>query len=197
MRLSHALALWHFYTETALRETEPHERILVHYESFFQDRSTALSRLFAFLGQHQSTPAGPRAEEVTRFIDSNLRHHCHTLFDLLEHEDVPEYTKKFYRSVWEAGKTDAGAVELSDPDSWASLTRTMDLEGRRHVSLENCRMRHVTWEMRRLYVILDSPALALAFSTGRLLHRRMPPLYRLARRYAPTVVPTTAKPATD
>lgn len=196
MRFAHALALWQYYTETALRDTQPHERLLLNYESFFQERDPAISRLFAFIGMPQPKPASAEAESIRRFVDTGLRHHCHTLVDLLDHEDVPDYAKSFYRGVWEAGGTDGSAVKLTDADSWRMLTTTLDTEGRRHVSLENCRLRWESWERRRLNSILDSPALAIAVASGRLL-RGSPSLYRLARRYAPAAVRNPAKSEKD
>ena len=196
IRLAHALALWQYYTETALRETRPDERILIHYEGFFHDRDIALSRFFSFLGISEPKADSEQSEAIRGFIDSNLRHHCHTLRDVLDHEEVPDYTKQFYESLWEAGGTDAATVELSDAPKWRALTATLDSEGRRHVCLENCRLRWESWDRRRLNSILDSPALAIAVASSRLL-RGKPALYRLACRYAPASVRNPSKSAKD
>lgn len=196
IRLAHALALWQYYTETALRETQPHERLLLNYETFFQDDGASLSQLVDFLGLSKPGSVSPEAQGLQRFIDTGLRHHCHTLFDLLAHEDVPEHTKEFYRSVWEAGGTNAADVSVSDSETWQTLTSTLDSEGRRHVSHENCRLRWESWERRRLNAILDSPALAIAVASSRML-RGKPTLYRLACRCAPAAVRNPAKPAAD
>lgn len=181
--IRYAIALWHYYTETALRETAPEERMVVFYERFFGDYRGAVAPFLEFAGL-ACPPEGSAGDRGMReFVDGKLRHHSHTLADVLAHPEIPDYSKALYEGLC-TGTPDAAGFKMTDDASWRTLCGQIDTFGRRQLCLENSQLRFANLEMHRLDRILNSPGLSLAISYGRLL-RRTPKLYRLARRYAP------------
>jgi hypothetical protein len=189
IRVSHAVALWHYYTEMALRQTKPDERRVVFYESFFEDYRAALGPILEFVGLEMPAESSPQDVQMRQFVNRDLKHHSHTAEDILHHPDIPDFTKAFFEGLLKARATqgpvhDGSAVPLSSEKQWQKLVDLVDKEGRRYLSWESCELRKDAWEKRRLDAILNSMASALTVSAGRWL-RRMPPLYRIARRHVP------------
>lgn len=97
-----ALALWQYYTESALLNTQPHERIVVFFEDFFADYRAALAPLLAFLGLPPLEPGSARDAAAAEHVDADLKHHSHTLDDLLADPEVFAVTKLVYAGLLRA-----------------------------------------------------------------------------------------------
>lgn len=94
-----ALALWQHFTETALRETSPAERIVVHYEDLLAQPRESLARVLAFLDLPPVTPGSPVDEDLRRFADTSLRHHGHTPDDVMASPEVFTVTRLLYDAL--------------------------------------------------------------------------------------------------
>lgn len=121
--LRKALALWQYYTESALRNTRPHERIVVFYEDFFADYRAALAPALAFLGLPPLEPGSARDAAVAENVDADLKHHSHSLDDVLASPDAFTVTRLLYAGLLHAPElVDAAlahpAVEEHTLRSW-------------------------------------------------------------------------------
>lgn len=121
--LRKALALWQYYTESALRNTRPHERIVVFYEDFFANYYAALAPALAFLGLPPLEPGSARDAAVAENVDTALKHHNHSLDDVLTSPEVFTVTRLLYAALLRAPElVDAAlahpAVEEHTLRSW-------------------------------------------------------------------------------
>jgi hypothetical protein len=91
-----AMALWQHYNEAALRNTRPEERIVVFYEDFFQDVRRALMPLLDYLDLPHPPEGSHQEHAIREFVDAGLRHHRHTLDDVVESPDAFIVTKLLY-----------------------------------------------------------------------------------------------------
>ena len=124
-----ALALWHWYTDAALRTTHPKERIVVFYERFFPDVREALSPVLAFLGLPAVKPGSELEKALCRFADADLTHHSHSLDDVLAAPDMPTYTRELYRELLaHAAKDGTLSTFTLPPDQSRRLRITVDVE---------------------------------------------------------------------
>lgn len=94
-----ALALWQHYTETALRETAPGARIIVHYEDLLARPRESLARVLAFLGLPPVAPGSPVDDALRDFADTTLRHHGHTPDDVMTSPEVYTATRLLYAAL--------------------------------------------------------------------------------------------------
>lgn len=169
MPTAHGLALWQFYTERALLNTQPETRVIVFYEDFFADCGAALAPALTLAGLAPLVPGGAREEAVTGWVDANLRHHRFTPEDVADSADVPDETRELYALLRER-----------DPAADAFAAGRQRPEHARLFRLE-CRAYALHLENHRLRGILDSPP-------HRLVHRlagparKFAPLHRLATR---------------
>lgn len=128
-----ALALWQHYTETALRETAPAERIVVHYEDLLARPRESLARVLAFLDLPPVAPGSPVDDELRRFADTSLRHHGHTLDDVMRSPEVFTVTRLLYEALRHAvdAPEAAQAVDrvFAHPASEEHLTRAWGAAG--------------------------------------------------------------------
>ncbi len=80
----HGLNLWRRYTATAITETANDERTFVGYATLLADTSRVTRTLDAFLGQPGRAPRLETQREIEGWLDPELRHHSHTLLDLMQ-----------------------------------------------------------------------------------------------------------------
>lgn len=131
MSLRKALALWHWYTDAALRATQPKERIVVFYERFFPDARQALAPVLAFLRLPAVMPGSDLEAALRRFADPDLTHHNHSLQDVLAAHDVPDYTRDLYGGLLaHASKEGTISAFTLPPDQSKRLRVIVDVERR-------------------------------------------------------------------
>jgi hypothetical protein len=94
-----AVALWQHYTELALWNTQPQERILVCYEDFLPDPRPALAPVLQFLGLPAIVPGSARDLALQGFVDAALKHHQHTDAEVLASPDVFLGTRLLYAGL--------------------------------------------------------------------------------------------------
>jgi len=124
MERRRALALWQRYTEAALRNTGPGERIVVAYEGFFPDHRAALAPILGFLGLPPVEAGSPRDAALAGFVDRGLKHHGSTPADVLADPDVFTATKLTYDALLRRPEAldalfAAGAPEEYSLRAWA------------------------------------------------------------------------------
>jgi len=121
--LTTGVALWHYYTDLALRSTQPEERMLVQYEHFFRDYREELAPLldFARLPPLQSGSAEDRA--VSAFIDRGLRHHQHSYTDVMENPYIEPCTKELYTAL--VHQPDAVPSLIASSLEWVAQIRAL------------------------------------------------------------------------
>ncbi|HEY7832250.1 MAG TPA: sulfotransferase [Ktedonobacterales bacterium] len=127
-----ALALWHWYTDAALRATQGGERLVVFYERFFPDVRQALGPVLAFLGLPAISAGSEREEALRQFADPELMHHSHTLDTVLASDEVPSETRDLYRDLLrQAGPDGTLATFALPPDPATCLHLTVAVEAQR------------------------------------------------------------------
>ena len=99
--VKHGVALWHYYTQLALEATKPDERFLVEYNDYLDNPIESVERTIRLAGLPQPEPGSDTLKALHESVDKQLKHHGHTLADVLESEDVLPETKRFYQSLSE------------------------------------------------------------------------------------------------
>lgn len=131
------MALWRYYTELALRQTRPEERVIVSYEDYFRDHRKVLEPVWAFLGLDPVAIGTPEDEALTEFIEPSLNHSQHTLHDVLAHPYIPREVKQLYQRLLEDRaqlEAELSAASNFDTDaspgdsSMVSLLQTIEKE---------------------------------------------------------------------
>jgi GT2 family glycosyltransferase/predicted nucleic acid-binding Zn-ribbon protein len=97
------LSLWGVYNQRALSATAPENRIVSHYDSFFDDPHAELLRILSFLGLPDS-----KAANAAALISSERRHTHFTTQQLLDAQIPPQLFELYQQLCTEAGRvTDA------------------------------------------------------------------------------------------
>jgi GT2 family glycosyltransferase len=106
-----ALSLWGVYNQHALSATAPKNRIVSHYDSFFDDPEAELLRILSFLGLLDS-----KAAKAAALILRERRHTHFTTQQLLDAQIPPQLFQLYQQLSAEAGRvTDAELAESSPP----------------------------------------------------------------------------------
>lgn len=84
---SSGLDLWRTYNQSILDCTLPQDRIITHYDAYFQDAISELERVVDFAGLKVSAAV---FDESTRIISSALRHQNSSIDSLREAKVSPE-----------------------------------------------------------------------------------------------------------
>ncbi len=92
----HGMGLWQHYTEEALRNTRPEERIVTLYEDYFPNYRQALAPVLAFLGMPSVAQGSPQDDALREYVDAGLKHYSHTLDDVLQSPETFTVTKLLY-----------------------------------------------------------------------------------------------------
>src|ERR1700682_5887412 len=101
-----ALSLWRVYNQRALSATVPKNRIVSHYESFFDDPHAELQRILSFLGLPDS-----KAANAAALISRERRHTHFTTQQLLDGQIPPQLFQLYQQLSTEAGRV--SDVELA------------------------------------------------------------------------------------
>jgi hypothetical protein len=115
--LAAALALWDAHYRRILAATRPAERIVTHYDAYFDDAPAELRRVLGFLGIPVSTVALARCKDL---VVPELRHSRSTLRDLADAGAPSELIALYSRLCAEASRAEhagdpAAAVTVPDP----------------------------------------------------------------------------------
>jgi GT2 family glycosyltransferase/tetratricopeptide (TPR) repeat protein len=114
--------LWLSYHKAIIDQTQPDQRIITHYESFFRDPEAELKRILNFLNLSPSDQIVARAlEKVAR----NLRHHSLKKEDLLQAGAAKELI-----TFYEASCENAGPVFNANTSDGISMMVPKDLPSR-------------------------------------------------------------------
>lgn len=106
-----ALSLWGVYNQRALSATAPKNRIVSHYDSFFDDPEAELLRILSFLGLLDS-----KAAKGAALILRARRHTHFTTQQLLDAQIPPQLFQLYQQLSAEAGRvTDTELAESSPP----------------------------------------------------------------------------------
>ena len=105
------LSLWRVYNQRALSATAPKNRIVSHYDSFFDDPRAELLRILSFLGLPDS-----KAPNAAALISRERRHTHFTTQQLLDAQIPPQLFQLYQQLSTEAGRvTDAEPAASSLP----------------------------------------------------------------------------------
>ncbi|MGH2447356.1 MAG: glycosyltransferase [Chloroflexota bacterium] len=120
-------ALWQIYTERALADSRPDERIILRHDDLMSDWRAALEPVLELLGLR--AVEGASAEQADAFLEARLRHHSHSWQDVLRNSQAPLEAKLLYRSLTEtkdsADLDAAFAGMAADPRPFTVLDEDM------------------------------------------------------------------------
>jgi hypothetical protein len=121
--LSPALAfnLWLEYNQRILKYTEPKNRIITDYDSFFRDPRSELKRILKFL--EIDCPEDTIQRSIAT-VDAHLRHNRATMSDL--EMDVPIRVVVLYQKMYEQSRSDFLPENLSKAEKPISENRGID-----------------------------------------------------------------------
>jgi hypothetical protein len=94
------LSLWQAYNEQILAATRPEQRLVAHYEAFFERPLQEMDRLCDFVGLK---PPAETMRAVAARINARYRHHASTVDDLQSAGSSPAVTELYGRLCDEAG----------------------------------------------------------------------------------------------
>ena len=103
-----ALSLWGVYNQHALSATAPKNRIVSHYDSFFDDPHAELLRILSFLGLPDS-----KAANAAALISSERRHTHFTTQQLLDAQIPPQLFQLYQQLSTEAGRVSDAELAAS------------------------------------------------------------------------------------
>ncbi len=99
MPVEASLVLWQLYTELALTNTDPRERIIVHYDDFFHRFDDTMRSLLEFIGSPELQPGSERESALQLAVSAGLTHHRHTYEDVIADPHVPAPTRLLYEGL--------------------------------------------------------------------------------------------------
>jgi methyl-accepting chemotaxis protein len=109
-----ALSLWGAYNQHALSATAPKNRIVSHYDSFFDDPHEELLRILSFLGLPDS-----EAAKAAALISRTRRHTHFTTQQLLDAQIPPQLFQLYQQLSTEAGRVSDAELAASSPPAEA------------------------------------------------------------------------------
>jgi GT2 family glycosyltransferase len=104
-----ALSLWGVYNQHALSVTTPKNRIVSHYDSFFDDPHAELLRILSFLGLPDS-----QAAKAAALISRERRHTHFATQQLLDAQIPPELFQLYQQLSAEAGRVTDAELKASN-----------------------------------------------------------------------------------
>ncbi len=96
---SHLYAMWQYYNYYVLCHTEPNERFLTNYESYFPDYLPELTSLLNFCGLDTPLPGSAEAAKIDAFMDVDLKHYNSHFEDVIMDKRVPYTAKELYTQL--------------------------------------------------------------------------------------------------
>lgn len=178
--IARSVAAWHHYTEQALLNTKPEERVLVHYEQAMQNPQSALAPALALVDVEQPISGGDTARAMQAFVDRGLRHHGHSLDDVLTSPDVPEYSRAFYKALLSGAP--AADEFLARPERIAEeIQRRIYLRNEQLLWLERqAEVGNLQTQVKILQNLLNSPQHRIV-ERANLKLRRLGPLHAFVK----------------
>ena len=120
-----ALSLWGVYNQHALSATGPKNRIVSHYDSFFEDPRAELLRILSFLG----LPDSEAAKAVA--LISRTRRHTHFTTQQLLDAQIPRPLFQLYQQLSaEAGRVTEAELAASSPPAEATQGSSRERKSR-------------------------------------------------------------------
>ncbi len=95
--LEYGLNLWYEYNKLLLSATEPAQRIITHYDAYFQDSKAELTRLLVWLNWQADEK---QIAEACSALAANLRHHQHASTTVLDSKQFG-HVLELYQSLSE------------------------------------------------------------------------------------------------
>ncbi len=120
------LKLWFTYNQRVLASTEPHERIITHYDSYFINPEAELNRILSFIGL---TATSEMKEQACNEVSFYLRHHLSTMQDVQKAGIPPEVIDLYRDMCIEAGQSDClklTAQQNQDPPRFYTIIDEME-----------------------------------------------------------------------
>src|SRR5712692_4306882 len=117
-----AFSLWRVYNQHALAATAPKNRIVSHYDSFFDDPHTELVRISSFLDLPNS-----KAAQAAALISRERRHTHFTMEQLLDAQIPPQLFELYRQLSAEAGRVADVELEASSLPAEAKQRKSRGL----------------------------------------------------------------------
>jgi hypothetical protein len=116
---------WLRHTALALHHTASRPRIVIHYESFFENPEDQVERLARFLGRKPALKEPGVMEEILDFIDPELVHGRTSPVIAMDDPRVPATAAALYMSIRLASEVDSLRKVGRDaaPESWAAVNK--------------------------------------------------------------------------
>ena len=95
------LRLWEVYNQRLLNTTSEIERLVTHYDAFFEDPERELARIAQFVGLPHA-----RVRDAAALVARDRRHTHFTTEQLVETRVSPELLELFRQLMTEAGRAD-------------------------------------------------------------------------------------------
>ena len=103
---SHLYAMWQYYNYYVLCHTDPSERLLTYYESYFPNYLPELAKVLNFCGLDIPQPGSVEDAKINAFTDVNLKHYSSHFEEVLMNDDVPYAAKELYTQLLTSPKAD-------------------------------------------------------------------------------------------
>lgn len=172
-----SVSLWKAYNERVLAATTPEDRLVTHFDAYFDDARAELERLLTFA---RLEITGPALDAAASIISGGLRHHRLTSGDLAAEID-PDVIDLYKRLLVEAGRPQTvAAVAALDRTARATIDtriavkdatiRVRDVTIREVLKEVNTLSRELDETRRRLTEFVEAPAREYAQLKQRLHH---------------------------
>lgn len=115
------MALWHAYTLRALLDSPAEDRIILLYEEVVRNPLGAASPLFTFVGEADRFGKPETRESIEQSVRSGLKHHDHSLEELLDHPHALASTKRLYEAFVRRDDKALAAEIAGAPETLATL----------------------------------------------------------------------------
>jgi hypothetical protein len=104
-----ALSLWFEYNQRILSESQPQNRIITHYESYFQDPYSELQRILRFL---ELDIPDDHVRQSVAVVDERLRHNRFAFSDLFI--ETPSKVMNLYQKLCDPGDVNSESHIAAD-----------------------------------------------------------------------------------
>jgi hypothetical protein len=121
MPIEFSIALWHIHTLRALLDTNEKNRISFLYEDVVRVPLDTVGPLFTFIGAEKRFSEPAAKTEIEQSVQFGLKHHDHSLEELLDHPHVLDSTKSLYKALVERDDNAIEAALCDAPETLAIL----------------------------------------------------------------------------
>jgi hypothetical protein len=112
---NHGYEIWYCSNRAILSCTDPKERILTCYDSYFPDYHSVLSPVLRFVGLPDVARGSAIDKELQELHNPDHRHHSTDLEDMIYDPTVPIYAKALFVDMLNCQEGDASAASLKIP----------------------------------------------------------------------------------